>query len=83
MAKSIKPQTQGGKSMAFHIPKKNEKPMRKNNGNAIRKIKERVGGSDYLVKMYKLCHKSSLILQNSVAIKVQQRVNSMLQVKIL
>ena len=36
--------------MAFHIPKKNEKPMRKNNGNAIRKIKEKVGGSDYLVK---------------------------------
>ena len=50
MAKSIKPQTQGGKSMVFHIPKKNGKPMRKNNGSAIRKTKERVGGSDCLVK---------------------------------
>jgi len=36
---------------------------------------------NYLVNT--LCHKSSLILQNSVAIKVLQQVNSMLQVKIL
>ena len=35
--------------MVFHILKKNGKPMRKNNGNAIRKIKERVGGSGCLV----------------------------------
>ena len=50
MAKSIKPQIQGEKSMVFPIPKKNGKPMRKNNGNAIRKTKEKVGGSDCLVK---------------------------------
>ena len=57
-------------------------PPLKNSKKNKRKRKK-VGGSDYLVKIYKLCHKSSLILQNSVAIKVLQQVNSMLQVKIL